>query len=57
MEEVMTIRRIFMVVASALALAGQSLVLSTPRGVGLPPVAVRISRQGNSLLVEEPATD
>jgi hypothetical protein len=114
MEEVMTIRRIFMVVASALALAGtthaaelapiqpqsidlgevsgvayytaerdgfhvvatlaqgetgtpvrfqavldpgQSLVLSTPRGVGLPPVAVRISRRGNSLLVEEPATD
>jgi hypothetical protein len=36
---------------------GQSLGLSAPRDVGLPPVAVRISRQGDSLLVDAPATD
>lgn len=34
---------------------GQRVVLSTPRGVGAPPVAVEISREGDRLLVENEA--
>jgi predicted N-acetyltransferase YhbS len=41
----------------AVLLSGQSVVLSTPRAPGLAPVAVKISRQGNGLVVEEPATN
>jgi hypothetical protein len=41
----------------AVLLSGQSVVLSTPRAAGLAPVAVKIRRQGDSLFVEEPATD
>ncbi|MGH7082375.1 MAG: hypothetical protein ACREFV_07915 [Acetobacteraceae bacterium] len=31
---------------------GQSVTLSTPRGVGQPPIAAQIERRGNQLLVE-----
>ena len=41
----------------ALLAPGQSVVLSTPRGVGVAPVAVEISRQGDQVLVSDaPAT-
>jgi hypothetical protein len=41
----------------AVLVPGQSVVLSAPRAAGLAPVAVTISREGDSLLVEEPATN
>jgi hypothetical protein len=37
----------------AVLAAGQSVVLSTPRGAGVAPVAVEISRQADTLLVRK----
>ena len=37
----------------AVLLPGQNVVLSTPRAVGLPPVAVEISRRGDEVVVDE----
>ena len=34
---------------------GQSVVLSTPRGVGIPPDAVEISRENDTMLVRKAA--
>jgi hypothetical protein len=36
----------------AVLVPGQSVVLSTPRGVGATPVAVEISRQGDQVLIQ-----
>ena len=41
----------------AVLLSGQSVLLSTPRAAGLAPVLVKISRQGDSLFVQESATN
>src|SRR5690349_14738050 len=41
----------------AVLLPGQSLVLSTPRAVGVAPVAVEISRQGDKVFVVEAPTN
>jgi hypothetical protein len=41
----------------AVLVPGQSVVLSTPHGVGAAPVAVEISRQGDKVLVGETQTD
>lgn len=35
---------------------GQSVALSTPRGVGLPPDAVEIGREHDTLFVRKPVT-
>ena len=41
----------------AILVPGQSVVLSTPREVGIAPVAVEISRQGDKVLVGEAQTN
>jgi hypothetical protein len=41
----------------AVLLSGQSVLLSTPRAPGLAPAVVKISRQGDRLFVQEPATN
>ena len=37
----------------AVLVPGQSVVLSTPRGIGIPPQAVEISRQADMVLVRK----
>lgn len=41
----------------AVLVPGQSVVLSTPRAVGVAPAAVEISRQGDKVFVTEAATN
>jgi len=41
----------------AVLASGESVVLSTPRAAGSAPATVTISRHGDSLFVEEPATN